>query len=188
MSYLRQFVELSRDDIDLAGGKGANLGELIRAGLPVRDGFVLTTDAYRDFVDAVEIGASVQELATNAVEAELESTAQQIRALFTGRSIPADLRAEIAAGYAQLGDDIPVAVRSSATSEDLPDASFAGQQETYPNVWTGPGAGGRARVLGLVVDGPSHGVSAAARHRPCSGESGRRDSADGGSGGVRRGV
>jgi phosphoenolpyruvate synthase/pyruvate phosphate dikinase len=50
MSYLRQFVELSRDDIDLAGGKGANLGELIRAGLPVRDGFVLTTDAYRDFV------------------------------------------------------------------------------------------------------------------------------------------
>jgi rifampicin phosphotransferase len=134
MSYLRQFVELGRDDIDLAGGKGANLGELIRAGLPVPDGFVLTTDAYRDFVDAVGIGASVQELATNAVEAELESTAQQIRALFTGRSIPADLRAEIAAGYAQLGDDIPVAVRSSATSEDLPDASFAGQQETYLNV------------------------------------------------------
>ncbi len=135
MSYLRQFSEVGRDDVDLAGGKGANLGELTRAGLPVPHGFLLTTDAYRAFVQAAGIGASIQGLAVAiGEESRLGSSAEQIRALFTGRSIPADLRAEISAGYAQLGEEVPVAVRSSATAEDLADASFAGQQETYLNI------------------------------------------------------
>jgi phosphohistidine swiveling domain-containing protein len=135
MSYLRQFSELGSDDVDLAGGKGANLGELTRAGLPVPSGFVLTTDAYRAFVQAAAIGASVEDLAAAGnVESRLGSSAEQIRALFSGPSIPADLRDEISAGYAQLGEEVPVAVRSSATAEDLADASFAGQQETYLNV------------------------------------------------------
>ena len=135
MSYLRQFSEVGRDDVDLAGGKGANLGELTRAGLPVPNGFVLTTDAYRAFVKAGGIGASIQELAAAIGEgSRLGSSAEQIQALFAGRSIPADLRAEISAGYAQLGEQVPVAVRSSATAEDLADASFAGLQETYLNI------------------------------------------------------
>ena len=81
MSYLRQFVEIGRHDVDLAGGKGANLGELTRAGLPVPNGFVVTTDAYRDFVDAAGIATSIQELAANTEESQLPSSAQQIRAL-----------------------------------------------------------------------------------------------------------
>jgi rifampicin phosphotransferase len=96
---------------------------------------VLTTDAYRAFLDAAGIGTPIQELAAAiGAESPLGSGAEQIRALFTGGSIPADLPAEISEGYAQLGKEVPVAVRSSATAEDLADASFAGQQETYLNV------------------------------------------------------
>ena len=166
MSYLRQFSEVGRDDVDLAGGKGANLGELTRAGLPVPNGFVLTTDAYRAFVEAGGIGASIQELAAAiGEESQLGSSAEQIHALFAGRSIPADLRAEISAGYAQLGEQVPVAVRSSATAEDLADASFRRASGDLPqHPWIGPSPGGRARVLGIVVDGASHGLSPAARH------------------------
>jgi rifampicin phosphotransferase len=127
---------------------------------------VLTTDAYRAFVDAAGIGTPIQELAAAiGAVSPLGSGAQQIRALFTGGSIPADLRAEISEGYAQLGKEVPVAVRSSATAEDLADASFAGQQETYLNVrGLDQVLEARARVLGIVVDGASRRLSPAARH------------------------
>ena len=101
MSYVMRFAELGRGDIAVAGGKGANLGELTRAGLPVPPGFVLTTAAYRD----VGVGAP----------------------------IPEDMAREITEAWSALGE-VPVAVRSSATAEDLEDASFAGQQDTYLNV------------------------------------------------------
>ena len=165
MSYLRQFSEVGRDDVDLAGGKGANLGELTCAGLPVPNGFLLTTDAYRAFVQAAGIGAAIQELEVAiSEESRLGSSAEQIRALFTGRSIPADLRAEISAGYAQLGEKVPVAVRSSATARRLGRRELrrpAGDVPQHP--WIGPGPGGCARVLGIVVDRASHRLSPAAR-------------------------
>jgi rifampicin phosphotransferase len=101
MSYVMRFAELGRGDIAVAGGKGANLGELTRAGLPVPPGFVLTTAAYRD----VGVGAP----------------------------IPEDMAREITEAWVALGE-VPVAVRSSATAEDLEEASFAGQQDTYLNV------------------------------------------------------
>jgi rifampicin phosphotransferase len=120
MSYVVGFAELGRGDIAVAGGKGANLGELTRAGLPVPPGFVLTTAAYRAFVEGVE--AEV-----------LGGNAAGIRALFRSRPIPDAIAREVMEAWSALGE-VPVAVRSSATAEDLADASFAGQQDTYLNV------------------------------------------------------
>ncbi|NUR87953.1 MAG: pyruvate, phosphate dikinase [Nonomuraea sp.] len=98
-------------DLATVGGKGASLARLTRAGLPVPPGFHITTDAYRAF--AAEAGDPAD---------------------FARHDIPEEIAAPIRAAYAALGDDVPVAVRSSATAEDLPDMSFAGQQDTYLNV------------------------------------------------------
>jgi NAD(P)-dependent dehydrogenase (short-subunit alcohol dehydrogenase family) len=134
MNFIKQFDELGRDDIDQAGGKGANLGELTRAGLPVPPGFVITTDAYRGYVAEHQLADKITTLAAPTDDPEgYESASAQIRALFGGE-VSNSLRAEIAEAYAALGEDPPVAVRSSATAEDLPEASFAGQQDTYLNV------------------------------------------------------
>ncbi len=124
MSYVVRFAELGRGDIAVAGGKGANLGELTRAGLPVPPGFVLTTAAYRTFVD--DVSAKVLGFAS-------ASDAAGIRALLTARPIPDEVAREVTEAWSALGE-VPVAVRSSATAEDLEGASFAGQQDTYLNV------------------------------------------------------
>ena len=130
MSYIRPLHTVGRDDIAVAGGKGANLGELIRAALPVPAGFVLTTEAYRTYVQANQLTEQVLELARNR---EPDAAADQIRVLLTEGMIPEGLRAEVTGAYQAMGRP-PVAVRSSATAEDLADASFAGQQDTYLNV------------------------------------------------------
>src|SRR5215207_9902519 len=140
MTYTAWFDEIGKDDIALAGGKGANLGELSRAGLPVPPGFVLTTAAYDTFVEASGIKGEVVALASvpRADDpASFEEVAEGIRALFSGGKVPEEMGDEIRTAYQQLGEDAletPVAVRSSATAEDLPAMSFAGQQETYLNV------------------------------------------------------
>jgi pyruvate,water dikinase len=134
MIFIKQFGELGRDDIEQAGGKGANLGELTRAGLPVPPGFVILTDAYRGYIAEHQLADKIVGLAGPTDDpAGYESASEQIRALFA-EEISDSLRAEIANEYAALGGDVPVAVRSSATAEDLPEASFAGQQDTYLNV------------------------------------------------------
>ncbi|MGH3669470.1 MAG: PEP/pyruvate-binding domain-containing protein, partial [Pseudonocardiaceae bacterium] len=141
MTYIRRFDELGRDDIDVAGGKGANLGELTGAGLPVPPGFVLTTAAYRDFVESNGVAANILELATlppTADPSAYEAAEGRIRALFTAGTIPETVAREVTAAQEALGD-VAVAVRSSATAEDLAGASFAGQQDTYLNV-RGPDA------------------------------------------------
>ncbi|MEU5860403.1 PEP/pyruvate-binding domain-containing protein [Nonomuraea sp. NPDC047529] len=106
-------------DLDTAGGKGASLARLVRAGLPVPGGFVVTTGAYRSFVSAFG-----DEIASSGDPG----------ALFAAHEIPAGLAAQIEAAHAVLGDDVAVAVRSSATAEDLPELSFAGQQDTFLNI------------------------------------------------------
>ena len=113
---------LGRADLSLAGGKGANLGELVQAGFPVPPGFVITTEAYRDYVATTGIGQTLPH-APDAAAA---------RALFDA-PIPEALAEAITDAYRALGQG-PVAVRSSATAEDLPEASFAGQQDTYLNI------------------------------------------------------
>jgi rifampicin phosphotransferase len=139
MTYTVWLDEIRKDDIALAGGKGANLGELSHAGLPVPPGFVVTTTAYDAFVEANGIGDAImgRALVTRADDpAGFEEVADEIRALFSRGKVPEAMADEIRAAYQVLGDDgkAPVAVRSSATAEDLPGMSFAGQQETYLNV------------------------------------------------------
>lgn len=114
-------------DLASAGGKGSNLGELVRHGFPVPAGFVVTTAAYAALLAETSLGAELEKLL------DAENPGARIRALFAEAQIPARVSADIAAAYAALGGG-PVAVRSSATSEDLPGAAFAGQQDTFLNI------------------------------------------------------
>ncbi len=132
--------ELHVEDIPIVGGKGANLGELTNAGFPVPEAFVLTTAAYDYFIQSADIIGKIEkalEGIDRTSDDSLAQASQDIRAMFDQCEIPADLKKEVVSRYKILfpkGKTGFVAVRSSATAEDLPDASFAGQQETYLNV------------------------------------------------------
>jgi phosphohistidine swiveling domain-containing protein len=128
---------VGRDDLELAGGKGANLSELMRAGFPVPDGFIVSTEAYAMVVE----DAGLADVITAGLAARDDGAT--IRAAFENVTMPDGLAGAIIAAYADLGHG-PVAVRSSATAEDLAGAAFAGQQDTYLNVM------GDAAVLGAV--------------------------------------
>src|SRR5262249_28725504 len=106
----------------IAGGKAANLGELIRAGLPVPPGFCVTTEAYARVAETVTI------------DFDSLSSGGRVREAFRAAVIPPAVAAAVIEAYRRLGESTPVAVRSSATAEDLPNASFAGQQDTYLNI------------------------------------------------------
>ncbi len=129
-----------RATLPLAGGKGANLARLARTGFPVPDGFIISTEAYAAFVAANDLARHIltgleeeRREADRSGEDAPEAASSRIRARFGEGSIPAPLRDRILAAYANLGRP-PVAVRSSATAEDLPEMSFAGQQDTFLNV------------------------------------------------------
>src|SRR3712207_1645130 len=132
------FGEVDSAALPLVGGKAANLGELVRAGLPVPPGFCVTTTAY----DLVAQDAGLDWFLDAVAQAppgdtpRLAEHAAAARAALLETPVPEDLSRAIAAGYEGLGDgtSVPVAVRSPATAEDLPTASFAGQQDTYLNV------------------------------------------------------
>ncbi|MGA9348863.1 MAG: PEP/pyruvate-binding domain-containing protein [Anaerolineae bacterium] len=120
------------------GGKGASLARMAAAGLPVPPGFHITTAAYRRFVAENELQAQILaavSAATPDQPATLEEASSRIGQLFAQSAMPDDIAEAIRRAYAELGGgDVPVAVRSSATAEDLPEMSFAGQQETYLNM------------------------------------------------------
>lgn len=120
-------ADFGSGDIAAAGGKGAALGELLRYGFPVPPGFVVTTDAYRLLLAETGLGAAMDGMDQNMPDGGA------LRALFARFGMPAALRAEIVEAYRALGGGA-VAVRSSATAEDLPGAAFAGQQDTFLNV------------------------------------------------------
>jgi len=178
-------------NLETAGGKGMSLAKLSRAGMPVPDGFHITTEAYRQFVATNKLQSCIQEALQGADIAKpstLETASEAIRRSFAQAQIPGDLANAIVNAYAALpGINPPVAVRSSATAEDLPGASFAGQQETYLNIigagqvleatkkcwaslWTGRAIGYRARqgigaegvalavVVQLLVDAEAAGI------------------------------
>lgn len=135
MDSIRWLAELTSADLPLAGGKGANLGELVRAGFEVPDGFVITTAAYTDFVTRHGLGDAIADAAAAVAAARSgEASAGRIGGLFAAAELPEDLATAIITAYVKLGDEVPVAVRSSATAEDLAEASFAGQQDTYLNI------------------------------------------------------
>jgi len=137
-----------RATLEVAGGKGASLARLVVAGLPVPDGFHVTTAAYRQFVAENDLQPRILaalETADPDQPATLEAASRTIRELFSQAEMPPTIAGAIAQAYAELAGQNPtVAVRSSATAEDLPGLSFAGQQETYLNVQ------GAAAVLGAV--------------------------------------
>ena len=135
-SYTMLLDQITKEDFLLVGGKGANLGEMIRAGLPVPGGFVLLTHAYRQFIEANQLGQCINRFLEEIDHdnlLELEQTAEKIQALFEDSVIPEDILEEIDKAYEIIGN-AEVAVRSSATAEDLPGTSFAGQYNTYLNV------------------------------------------------------
>jgi pyruvate, water dikinase len=130
-----RFADIGRDDVSAAGGKGASLGELIRAGVRVPDGYVVTTEAFRSTVAALDLGSRVAALdpadgdAVAAACAELRSTVELA-------PLPEEVAEAVVEGYRRLAAEcgspaLPVAVRSSATSEDSAEDSFAGLQDTY---------------------------------------------------------
>ena len=124
--------------LEVVGGKARSLAALAAAGLPVPAGFLLTTKAYEDFVQANELQVSILETVADVRPREVasaESASARIESLFEAASLPTEMAAAIKRAYAVLGEGDPaVAVRSSATAEDLPSLSFAGQQDTYLNV------------------------------------------------------
>jgi pyruvate,water dikinase len=145
--YILPFTSLLAD-LPTVGGKGANLCRLAQAGLPVPPGYFVTTQAYRDFVAANRLEAPLSTILTRsdpADPASLERASAEIRALFRQGAVPALVEAALLDAYAQLSEPA-VAVRSSATAEDLPEMSFAGQQDTFLNVM------GEAALLRVVVD------------------------------------
>jgi rifampicin phosphotransferase len=132
-------LPLAHADATLAtvGGKGASLAKLAGAGLPVPGGFHITTAAYDRFVAENHLRSAVLaalEAAAPALPASLEAASRTVAGLFDEAAIPKQIAAAVAQAYAALGEEPPVAVRSSATAEDLPGLSFAGQQETFLNV------------------------------------------------------
>ncbi|WP_306865020.1 PEP/pyruvate-binding domain-containing protein [Arthrobacter bambusae] len=133
-------ADFGMGDISLAGGKGAALGELVRQGFPVPPGFVITTGVYLSFLAETNVGAALDGfLSVGPAEAPDggDGTGAALRALFAATEMPAQLRQEIIEAYSRLGGGA-VAVRSSATAEDLPGAAFAGQQDSYLNVVGAP--------------------------------------------------
>jgi pyruvate,water dikinase len=131
------FGEICREDVPVAGGKGANLGDMVQAGLPVPPGFVICAQAYREVVQSCDLAPKIQGVLAGVDyghSAQLQAVEEQIRQLFEDIPITGELYRKIVEGYRALGESVPVAVRSSATAEDLAGASFAGQQETFLNV------------------------------------------------------
>ncbi len=127
--------------LETVGGKGFSLTKLVNAGLPVPAGFHITTEAYRQFVTANHLQPGILdalELVDASIPTTLEAASEKISALFAKGSIPSEIVRAVTTAYSSLGtrNALPtaVAVRSSATAEDLPGASFAGQQETYLNI------------------------------------------------------
>ncbi|HUS04327.1 MAG TPA: phosphoenolpyruvate synthase [Dehalococcoidia bacterium] len=134
--FIAWFNELSKDDIPLAGGKGANLGEMTHAGIPVPPGFVVTSDAYFTFLKEAKLEKQLRQfLKSLDIEdsRKLKETSDKIKGELSNAPMPKAIAHEIKQAYKELGSGL-VAVRSSATAEDLPEASFAGQQRTFLNV------------------------------------------------------
>lgn len=138
------FEELTKDDIPMVGGKNANLGEMIQAKIPVPPGFAVTAYAYKRFITETKIAQEIYRLVEETVTdqedpKQYEEASKKIRKLVEAAKMPKEIEKAIRDAYQKLGNrvrvaNVHVAVRSSATAEDLPDASFAGQQETYLNV------------------------------------------------------
>ncbi len=143
--YIRWFETLSNEDVALVGGKNASLGEMTRAlhekGIPVPQGFATTASAYGEFLEANQLAEAIGSLLADREKGvrSLEETGAAIRTLFLRATFPQPIADALRSAYRDLSrryhaENLDVAVRSSATAEDLPEASFAGQQESFLNI------------------------------------------------------
>ena len=143
--FVKWFEDLTINDVPSVGGKNASLGEMIRSlgkkGVQVPSGFAITAYAYKYMMEKAGIQQKIQEILSDLNTHDVTNIAERgrkIRDLIKSTPIPPELEEEIRKYYREMefryGENVDVAVRSSATAEDLPDASFAGQQETYLNV------------------------------------------------------
>ena len=142
--FLLWFEQMERGDVAIVGGKSSSLGEMTsKTDVPVPYGFATTAYAYRYFIEKSGLKEKMQAILADLTDvensAQLRDVSARLREVIMAEEMPADLSASIAAAYEELGKKVGeaepyVAVRSSATAEDLPDASFAGQQDTYLNV------------------------------------------------------
>jgi len=142
-AYVLWFEEIDKNDLALVGGKSANLGELTKAGIPVPPGFAVTSYAYKEFLERTglksKIGEALKDVANSKDPKMFEDVSARIRRIIEEEEVPEDIAKAIIENYKKLCEkigkaNVPVAVRSSATAEDLPGASFAGQQDTFLNV------------------------------------------------------
>ncbi len=148
-SVIAWFADLSRRDVARVGGKGANLGELTSAGLPVPPGFVVTAEAYLQTMEAGGVRQALQERAGSVDvddPADLARCAKEMQAAVRDAGMPEEVRDQVLAAYDGLGGEPRVAVRSSATAEDSASTSFAGMNETFTNVQ------GPEDLVGRIVD------------------------------------
>ena len=141
-NYIRKFEELTKNDVPIAGGKGANLGELTHADAPVPPGFAVTSMTFDKFLKDTGLNSRI----TNRISKldvdntkELRSISQELQSMIMASHLPDDMRRSIAESYKELSEregkkDPFVAVRSSATAEDTADTSFAGMNETFLNI------------------------------------------------------
>jgi len=143
--YIKWFADTSIGDVALVGGKNASLGEMVRElsakGVKVPNGFAITAEAYRHFIHEAKLDTFLHTTLAGLDTSDMKNLSQRghaVREAIRTANLPADLQEQIVSAYKQLQGDsavlLDVAVRSSATAEDLPDASFAGQQESYLNV------------------------------------------------------
>src|SRR5262245_23174903 len=136
--YVRGFQEVDKTKIMVVGGKGANLGEICKVeGICVPDGFCISTEAFKRTIgETPSINALLDQLSLLRLEDrnKISELSGEIRRLIEGIAIPEDIQEELARHLSRLGEENAYAVRSSATAEDLPTASFAGQQDTYLNI------------------------------------------------------
>lgn len=139
MKWVLEFEEITKALTPMVGGKNASLGEMLNAGIRVPPGFAVTTDSYLEFLAKAEVAGEIYEILTNVQYedvASLDEASARIRGLIENAPMLPAIAEAISESYAGLCEkcqveDLPVAVRSSATAEDLPTASFAGQQDTY---------------------------------------------------------
>jgi len=157
MKFVKWFEELGARDVALAGGKNASLGEMIRnlgkKGVNIPSGFAITAEGYKYVIEKAGISPKIKNILADLDTHDMENLAkrgEKIRDLIANSPCPKELEEEIRAAYREMerkyGRNVDVAVRSSATAEDLPTASFAGQQETYLNVR------GEQELIGKVMD------------------------------------
>ena len=139
MGYILNFKDADKNSLPLVGGKNASLGEMIKASIRVPPGFAVTTDSYLSFITETGIKDKIFDILSNMPPDDVESlnkASAEIQDLINNASLPDIIQSAIGEGYSRLCEQcsvekLPVAVRSSATAEDLPTASFAGQQDTY---------------------------------------------------------